>query len=328
MKKRIAAIFAGQGSQFPGMGKELYAHSEAARAVFARAVDVMGKRILDLCFDTDLETLTKTVNAQPAIFTVSYAAYAAFQEALPENAPVEIVACSGHSLGEYTALVASGAASFERALAFVVKRAEYMQAAGEANDGTMAAVMGLAYEPLEALCRTIAQEKNTVLSIGLFNTPSQIVVTGARAGIDELCLRAKPAGAKRALPLPVGGPFHSAIMEPAARNLEGHLPELALVAPRVPIALNAFGEVSGDPARIAEGIIRQIHHPILWVRCVEALAKLPVDLCLEFCPKTVLKGLVNGIEKSLAVHAVENPETLGSALAALSGGAAQASGVA
>lgn len=324
--KRIAAIFAGQGSQFPGMGKELYTGSEAARAVFHRAVEVMGRRILDLCFETDLETLTKTVNAQPAIFTVSYAAYAAFREALPKDAPVEIAACAGHSLGEYTALVASGAADFERALRFVVKRAEYMQAAGEENDGTMAAVMGLAYEPLEALCAQIASELSTVLSIGLFNTQSQLVVTGTRAGIEELCKRAKPAGAKRALPLTVGGPFHSAIMEPAARKLEGHLPELSLRAPLLPVALNAFGEVTREPARVAQGVIRQIHNPILWVRCVEALAREGIPAFVEFCPKTVLKGLVNGIDKTLECHAVENAETLRATVASLSAPPASAQG--
>ena len=202
MSKKIIAIFSGQGSQFTGMGKELYTNSEAARNVFNEAVEVMGEDILKLCFETELETLTQTVNAQPAIYTVSYAAYAAFKEYLKNNNienDIEFSAFAGHSLGEYTAIAASGASTFKKTLEFVNYRAQYMQKCGEENEGTMAAVMGLSFEDLDKLCKEIATELNTIISVGLFNTPVQLVASGTIVGVNELCKRAVDAGARRAI---------------------------------------------------------------------------------------------------------------------------------
>lgn len=303
-KKQIIAVFAGQGSQFPGMGRDLYENSPAAQRVFHEAVEVLGERITKLCFDTDLETLTQTINAQPAIFTVSYAAWAAFQEVMPE---FDLVACAGHSLGEYTALAAAGAGSFRSMLELVQLRAESMQQCGEENEGTMAAVIGLSYEKLDQLCQEVARDLHTVVSVGLFNTPDQLVASGTKAGIEELIRRAPEAGARRAMPLVVGGPFHTTIMSPAAARVEEKLPAAGIVNPAVPVALNAFGEVSAQADRIAEGIVAQVHRPILWVKCVEALRReFPEATVIEFCPKSVLKAMVRKIDRQAPAHAVED----------------------
>jgi [acyl-carrier-protein] S-malonyltransferase len=284
---RVAWVFPGQGSQEPAMGRDLYERSPAARDVFDQADAVLGRSISGLCFEGSAEELGKTANSQPAIYTVSVACFRAAREAGALDAPPAFVA--GHSLGEYSALTASGALTFDAGLRLVEARGRLTQAAANLTQGRMAAILGLD----EATCAAVCEETGAELCN--INSPSQIVIGGRSDDIDRACKLAVERGAKRAIPLDVGGAFHTSLMAPAVDGMREHFAEAAIVDSPVPLMANDRGLPICDAASITEELLFQLTHPVRWVQCVEHMASEGVSSFIEIGPGRVLSGLIKRI---------------------------------
>jgi [acyl-carrier-protein] S-malonyltransferase len=285
------------------MGKALAASSPAARAVFERADAALGASISTLCWDGPIEELTLTANTQPALVATSAALVAALRERWP-SLPAPAFA-AGHSLGEYSALVAAGAFELEAAVQLCRLRGQAMQEAVPAGEGAMAAVMGLSPEAVTALCQEAAQ--GDVLSPANFNSPGQIVIAGHARAVDRAGAACAAKGG-RLMPLKVSAPFHCALMRPAAARL---MPELARTAVRplaFPVVANIDAAPNSDPARVADLLTRQIDGPVQWVASIERIAAEGVDKALEIGPGKVLAGLVKRIEKRIRVLNVADAE--------------------
>lgn len=284
---RIAWVFPGQGSQEPGMGRDLYEHSAAARAVFDQADQVLGRTISRLCFEAPATELGKTANAQPAIYVTSVACLEAAREAgRLDRAPAFV---AGHSLGEYSALTASGALAFEPGLRLVDARGRLTQAAAVATPGRMAALLGLDEAACAAVCADAGAELCNI------NSPAQIVIGGTMEAIDRACKLALDRGAKRAIPLDVGGAFHTSLMRPAAAAMRQEVAAARLVDAPVPLVANDRGEPITDARTIGDELILQLTHPVRWVRCVEHMAAAGVSTFIEIGPGRVLTGLIKRI---------------------------------
>jgi [acyl-carrier-protein] S-malonyltransferase len=283
----LALLFPGQASQFVGMGTDLRAASVAARDVFADADQVTGLPITDLCERGPLERLTETDVAQPAVVATSLAALAV----LREQVPVTFGAVAGHSVGEFAACVAAGAFDTRTALNLVRVRAEAMADACKRVDGTMAAVIGLDLEPLQAACAN-ASENGSTVEVANLNAPGQLIVSGARPAIDRLRELATAAGARRVLPLTVGGPFHSIYMRDAAGPLVEALAATELHPAEVPVVLNASAEVATAPDDVRHELEVQVYSPVRWIESLQKLSALGCDRFLEVGPGTVLAGMV------------------------------------
>lgn len=301
----IAWLFPGQGSQSVGMGKDVLEVSPAARAVFDRADAALGEPISRLILEGPEEQLTLTANLQPAIVTVSCAMLAAIRERAPHlEAPAF---AAGHSLGEYSALVAAGALAFEDAVRLVRARGRAMQEAVPPGTGAMAAIMGVDPDRLDALCREAAGAE--VVSPANFNAPGQIVVAGhaaAVARVGELV-----AGAKgRAIPLKVSAPFHCALMAPAARTVEAELARIAVQPPKFPIVANFNAQPNAEAPRVKELLVRQVDGPVRWEETVRRMAEGGVRRALEIGPGKVLAGLVKRIAKEVEVLSVGDAASL------------------
>lgn len=301
----IAWLFPGQGTQDVGMGKAFYEASPAARAVFERADAALGFSISKLCFEGPKEELTLTKHTQPAILTVSVAALAALREAHPSLPQPAFAA--GHSLGEYSALVASGALSLEDAVKLVHLRGRAMQDAVPEGEGAMAAILGGDAESARQLCLDAAQGE--VLAPANFNAPGQVVISGARGAVERATALAGERKLK-AIPLNVSAPFHCSLMAPAARAVEKALGDVAIQPLAFPVVANVEASANREAARVPELLVRQIDGAVLWDQSVVAMAEAGVTRALEIGPGKVLAGLVKRIDKRIQVLSVSDPDAL------------------
>lgn len=286
-----AYVFPGQGSQFSGMGKDLYESNPAAKALFEKANDILGFRITDIMFSGTDEELKQTKVTQPAIFLHSVVLASTL-----ENFKPDMVA--GHSLGEFSALVANKTLSFEDALVLVSKRALAMQKACEQNPSTMAAVLNLDDKVVEAICADITAAGNVVVAAN-YNCPGQLVISGSTEGINIACEKMKEAGAKRALVLPVGGAFHSPLMEPARIELEAAINATQFNTPICPVYQNVTASAVTNPNDIKANLISQLTAPVKWTQTVENMIKDGATSFTEVGPGKVLQGLVKKVNKDI-----------------------------
>jgi [acyl-carrier-protein] S-malonyltransferase len=289
-----AYIFPGQGAQFSGMGKNLYDSNETSKLLFEEANEILGFRISDTMFTGNDEDLKQTNITQPAIFIHSVVAFKNIANAEPDMV-------AGHSLGEFSALVANGCLSFADALRLVAVRASAMQKACEANPSTMAAVLNLEDEKVEEICKAIADETNEVVVAANYNCPGQLVISGSIKGIEIACERMKAAGAKRALVLPVGGAFHSSLMAPAREELAAKINSTTFSTPHCPVYQNVVAAAVTDANNIKENLIAQLTAPVKWTQCVQAMIADGATNFTECGPGKVLQGLVMKINKEMLV---------------------------
>lgn len=293
-----AFVFPGQGSQFSGMGKNLYETNEAAKALFEKANEIVGFRISDIMFEGTDEQLKQTNVTQPAIFIHSVVAYLTMDNAKPDMV-------AGHSLGEFSALVANKTLSFEDALRLVSIRAKAMQSACEQQPSTMAAVLALADEKVEEICATVSAESGEVVVPANYNCPGQLVVSGSTKGIEIACEQMKAAGAKRALVLPVGGAFHSPLMEPAKIELAAAIEATQFNTPICPVYQNVTAAAVTDPAEIKQNLIDQLTGAVKWTQTVQAMVADGAAEFTEVGPGKVLQGLVQKVHKEAVVNGVQ-----------------------
>ena len=292
-----AYIFPGQGAQFIGMGKNLYDSNQASKLLFDEANDILGFRIIDTMFSGTDEALKQTNITQPAIFIHSLAAYKNLVAPKPDMV-------AGHSLGEFSALVANETLTFADALKLVAIRASAMQKACVANPSTMAAVLNLADEKVEEICKAIQKETGEIVVPANYNCPGQLVISGSNKGIEIACERMKEAGAKRALVLPVGGAFHSPLMAPAREELAAAINGTHFSNPTCPVYQNVVAAGITDALQIKENLIAQLTGPVKWTQCVEAMIADGATHFIECGPGKVLQGLVGKINKEVTAESV------------------------
>ena len=290
-----AYVFPGQGAQFVGMGKDLYDNFPKAKELFDQANEILGFNITDIIFNGTDEDLKQTKVTQPAVFLHSVIRAIC----LGDDFKPEMVA--GHSLGEFSALVAAGVLSFEDGLRLVSKRALAMQAACELQPSTMAAVLGLEDEKVVEVLKSITNE---VVVAANFNCPGQLVISGSIGGVEQACEALKNAGAKRALPLKVGGAFHSPLMEPAREELAKAIEETNFSSPKCPIYQNVVAHAVTEPQEIKKNLIAQLTAPVRWTECVRAMISDGATLFTEVGPGTVLQGLIKKIDSSISAESI------------------------
>lgn len=292
-----AFVFPGQGSQFVGMGKDLYENNPLAKQLFDKANEVLGYRITDIMFDGTDEELKETKVTQPAVFLHSVIS------ALCLGADFNPEMAAGHSLGEFSALVATGALSFEDGLKLVYARAMAMQKACEAAPGTMAAIIGLDDEKVEEICAAVSKPGNVVIAAN-YNCPGQLVISGNIEAVNEACEKLKAAGAKRALPLKVGGAFHSPLMQPAKDELQTAIEATHFNTPKCPVYQNVDGKPYTDPATIKANLIAQLTSSVRWTSTVQNMVADGADDFTECGPGTALQGMIGRICKDVKAHGI------------------------
>jgi len=318
-RRRVALVFPGQGSQAVGMGRGLFESESAARDVFERADRALGFPLSRACFEGPEETLRLTAVTQPAVLVTSVACLESLRARAPVGLKDSIVCAAGHSLGEYTALVAAGALTLEEAVVTVRRRGEYMQEAVPVGAGAMAAVLGLPLEEVEALCRDLAQ--GDVLSPANLNAPDQIVVAGSAAAVGRLIAAGKARGAKKIIPLPVSAPFHCALMAPAQDRLTRDLGVLPFREGSLPVVLNVTARPETGAEALRQALSEQVTRPVRWVESVRTMQEMGADLLVEVGPGRVLSGLVRRIAPDLPTLNVEDGSTLEKTCEALAAGA-------
>ncbi len=288
---KVAFVFPGQGSQFVGMGQALSEQSEAARHIFEQADAALGFSLSGLCFAGPEEELKLTANTQPAILTASIAVMAALNEKLPDYKPAFV---AGHSLGEYSALVAAGALSFADAVKTVRARGQFMEEAVPAGQGAMAAVLNMDRSALHAVCEEVTASGHPV-QLANMNCPGQIVISGSAEGVKLAGEKAKEAGAKRVLPLNVSGPFHSSLMQPAADKLQAVLAGVTVQEANVPVVANVTARPVFEATIIVDQLVQQVSAPVLWEDSVQWMVEAGVTTFVEIGPGKVLAGLIKKI---------------------------------
>jgi [acyl-carrier-protein] S-malonyltransferase len=286
------------------MGKDLADHFPVSRAVFEEADQALGFSISKLCFDGPEEELRKTFNTQPAILTVSVAALRVMQEA---GLACDITA--GHSLGEYSALVAAGVLEFADAVRLVNKRGQFMQEAVPLGEGAMAAVLGMDREKVVEICAEVEKEAGAVQAVN-FNCPGQIVIAGKTAAVEKAAAALKAAGAKRAIMLPVSAPFHSTLLQPAAAKLAMELDKVPFHEPKLPVVANVTGKIANTSHKIKQLLVTQAANPVLWEDCVATIAASGVTSSVEIGPGKVLTGFTKKIAPDIVTLNVEDVESL------------------
>jgi [acyl-carrier-protein] S-malonyltransferase len=301
---QLAFVFPGQGSQFVGMGKELYDNYPEAKAVFDAADEALGFSITQMCFNGPEEELRKTYNTQPAILTVSIAAYRVLEAA---GVVPDIVA--GHSLGEYSALVASGALSFGDAVQLVRKRGQYMQEAVPIGEGGMAAILGMDREIVIETCQKAQEQFGEVQAVN-FNCPGQIVIAGKTFAVEKAVEMLKALGAKRAVILPVSAPFHSTLMKPAAEKLAKELEKISISDAKIPVVANVTGQVICHGSEIGASLVKQADSPVQWEDCVARILSHGTKTFVEVGPGKVLCGFTKKITKEAENFNVEDCASL------------------
>lgn len=297
--KKIVCMFPGQGSQVVGMGKDLYDQHKEVKQLYKLANEVLDKDITDIMFNGPAETLTETENAQPALLLSSIAAFSLLKK---EN--IQPMATIGHSLGEYSALVAAQSISIEEALPLVATRGRLMEQAFPKGKGTMAAVLGLDEEAIQKELEKIDEEE--VVDVANLNCPGQIVISGSRAGIEQAEILLKDAGARRVLPLNVSGPFHSRLMQPANDEFQVSLNQVNVRDAAVPVYANVTAEAVTDKIEIKQLLIRQLYSPVRFEQSIRNLIKEDVDAFVEVGTGKVLCGLVRKIDRKIKTFAIED----------------------
>ncbi|PZR22732.1 MAG: [acyl-carrier-protein] S-malonyltransferase [Citrobacter freundii] len=292
-----AYVFPGQGSQFPGMGKEHYENSAFAKKLFEQSNEVLGFRISDIMFGGTEEDLKQTNVTQPAVFLHSIIAFRSIDGAKPDMV-------AGHSLGEFSALVANGTLSFDNALQLVAIRAKAMQQACEITPSTMAAVLALADEKVEEICKQVQEETGEIVVPANYNCPGQLVISGTVKGVEIACERMKAAGAKRALLLPVGGAFHSPLMEPAKKELKAAIESTNFHTPTCAVYQNVVAKAVFDKEEIKQNLIDQLTGPVRWTQSIQSMIADGASVFTEAGPGKVLQGLILKINKEVQTQGV------------------------
>ena len=308
MMKKRAAVFAGQGAQAVGMGKDLAEAFPECAAKFDAASSVLGRDLRKICFEGPIEELTRSSNCQPAIFVVSALCYDMLRRQAPDAA---FCGAAGLSLGEWTALYAAGVLSFEDTVRVLEARGRFMQEACDEQAGGMVSVLGLSLDALQAVCASAG------VQIANINSPEQIVLSGPKQAVLDAEAKAKAAGAKRTIVLPVAGAFHSRLMEPAARKFEAFLSDVSFRAPAVPVVANVTGQPHGAPDAIKAAMVQQITSSVQWVASVEWFRHGGVTEYVEFGPGKVLAGLIKRIDAAAVAHNVADRAGLDKTAAAL-----------
>lgn len=310
-KEQLAFVFPGQGSQKVGMLADLAAEFPVVQSTFAEASEVLGYDLWELVQTGPQEELNLTERTQPMLLTASVATWRAWQE----KGGAQPALMTGHSLGEWSALVCSGVVKFADAVKLVQLRGKYMQQAVPAGVGAMAAIIGLDDDAINKACE--ASCEGEVVSAVNFNSPGQVVIAGHAGAVDRAIAACKEAGAKRAMPLPVSAPFHTSLMKPAADQLADQIKATEFAAPQVPVVHNVNAKTESDPEAIKALMIEQIYTPVLWVDCTKALVEAGVEQIVECGPGKVLSGLCRRIDKSLAAFSTDAPADLEKALSEL-----------
>jgi len=301
---KLAFVFPGQGAQTVGMGKDFWEKYDVAKRLFKEADEALGYSISKMCFEGPAEDLQLTANTQPAILTMSVITNEILKE---EGAPTPDVA-GGHSLGEYSALVAAGVLSFQDAVVLVHKRGQYMQEAVPVGEGGMAAIIGLSDDVIVDACKK-AESEGAVQAVN-FNCPGQTVIAGTTKGVEKAVELLKEAGAKKAVILPVSAPFHSTLMQPAAEKLAEELNSVKFNDALFPVAANFTGGLQTKAAEIKENLVKQAANPVKWIDCVKTMQELGADIFVEVGPGKTLCGFNRRIDKAIKSLNVENIESL------------------
>ena len=309
---KVAALFPGQGSQAVGMGLDLADHWDAAEEVFEVADRALEFSLSRLCWEGPEDRLRLTENTQPALLAHSIAAWRVLAAG-----GLRVEAVAGHSLGEYSALVAAGGIELEDGLRTVRLRGRLMQEAVPVGEGGMAAILGLDDDEVVAACAEEREATGEEVVAANFNSPAQVVIAGSVRGVEGACARCRTRGARRAVSLPVSAPFHSPLMEPAARQMEGLLRQTVLAAPRVPVITNVAARPVEDPEELRQNLVDQITQPVRWSASIQCLSGMGIRTALEIGPGAVLKGLARRIEPTLEVHSAGQVEEIEAAVAAI-----------
>jgi [acyl-carrier-protein] S-malonyltransferase len=309
----IAFVFPGQGSQKVGMLAAAHQQFDVVRETFAEASDVLGYDMWDLIQNGDQDALNLTATTQPVLLSASVALWRAWES----QGGAKPAVMSGHSLGEFSALVCAGSIEFRDGVKLVEQRGEFMQEAVPVGVGAMAAIIGLDDGVINLICEETSAAGEGVVAAVNFNSPGQVVIAGHAGTVATAIEALKKAGAKRALPLPVSAPFHTELMKPAGEKLAEAIASIKITAPQIPVVHNVHARIETEPARIAALLVEQISSPVQWTACVQAMADRGAESFVECGPGKVLNGLIRRIDKSLKSFTVEEPDALAVALAEL-----------